>query len=169
MTGTSFSGFGDSSGYPSVKIRYKPTKYNSPVQIINPASVPSETSTKDTSQVSKEFPSDKPRTILIEYTSEYPTGAPSTMSTDKPISNPRAQPISDPDILKREVQEAQVSLQRNIIHLLLYIISYFSSRKIFTRMHRQESMRISHIGVHGVCYEPRALSSITNSQIYNKE
>ena len=101
--------------YPSVSPNDNPTKDPYMDIIIRPYSVTSETPTKYTSHVQKELPSAKLSKFLIEYSSGYPTGAPRTMPTDKPSSNPSGYPSSDLDDLKRGSQEAQVSLQRNII------------------------------------------------------
>ena len=51
--------------------------------------------------------------MLIEHPSEYLTGSPSTMTYDKPRSHTRSHPILYPYALTQEIQEAQVSLQRN--------------------------------------------------------
>ena len=53
MLGISAPGFGDSSGYQGEKPSDNPTKDPYVVPIINPASVISENSTKDTSHVPK--------------------------------------------------------------------------------------------------------------------
>ena len=59
------TGFVDSSGGPIVSPSDKPTKYPSPVPIVNPHSVTRETPTKYPPHVPKEFPSFNPINILI--------------------------------------------------------------------------------------------------------
>ena len=103
------------------------------------------------------------------HTIKYPSSGPITMSSDKPSSDPSAQPSTDPDILKRGSQEAQVSLHKYIIILILHIIFSSSSSQRYTWKRWQGSLRISYIEVHKVYYETRALFPTTKSLIYNKE
>ena len=105
----------------------------------------------------------------MKYPSVDLTGAPSIMPSEKPSSKLSNHPSSDPDVLKRGIQEAPVSLQKCIIRFILHIILSLSSRKRATQAHQQEILRIYHIGVHKEYYETRFLFSITNSKIYNKE
>ena len=74
--------------------------------------------------------------MLIEYPSGYPKGYPGNMSTGNPFSNTRFHPSSNPDMIKRGIQESQVSLQKCIILYILQIISSLSSRKRATQMSR---------------------------------
>ena len=90
------------------------------------------------------------------------------MPISKPNLNLISQSISDPYVTKRWRQEAQVSLQRNIIFFILHIILSSSSSEISTHKRQQGSLIISHIGVHTFYYETRALFSTTISQIYDK-
>ena len=90
--------------------------------ITNPPSVTSEKATKHPSNVPKEFTIAKPRNTMIEYSSRYTTGAPSTMTTDLPSSNTRYQKISELDAIKRGSHEVQVGPKINIIMFILYII-----------------------------------------------
>ena len=106
---------------------------------------------------------------MIKYSSEYPTVAPRTMPTYKSSSDRRSQPISDPDYFKWGIQETQVTLQRNIILLILHIILSPSSRQRATRKFQWWSLIISHIGLHTVYYKTLALLSSTRSLICNKE
>ena len=91
------------------------------------------------------------------------------MPTEKPSSNPRAQPSSDPDSLKQGIQEAQVSLQKYLILFILHIISSSSSSQRYKWTLRLGGLRISHIGLHELYYETRALLSRNKSQMYDKE
>ena len=162
MPGSSAPGFGDSSENPSGSPGDNPTKYPYTVSIIKLGSVPSETPTKYTNNVTKKFTSAKTSNMLIEYPIEDPTGDPSTMPTGNPSSKPRAQPSSDSDDLKRGIKEAQAILKIDIIFFIIYTISPLSLRHIFTRMSQQGSLIIYHIGVHKLYYETRALLSITS-------
>ena len=94
-------GFGVSNVYRSEIPNNTQTKYPYPVAIIKPASMTSETPTKDTSHVPNELQSGKSRNMLLEYPSGYRTGDPSTMASYKQISKPSAQLSSDPDVIKR--------------------------------------------------------------------
>ena len=123
------SGFVDSNFDTIGSTSDKPTKDPSPMPIINPSILTSETPTNDPSHVPKELKSDKPRNMLMEYSSGDPTCAPSTMPYDKPSSKPSAQPRSDQDVLKQGSQEAQVSLQKYLTLFILHIILYLSSRQ----------------------------------------
>ena len=118
------TGFGESSGDPSGSPNNKTTKDPYPVPITKPACGSSETQTKDPSHV--------PINMLIEYSSGDTTVAPSTMLTENPSSNTRDYPSSEPDVLKRDIQEAQVSLQIYPIIFILNIITSSSSTKIST-------------------------------------
>ena len=100
----------------------KGEKYPYIVSILNTASVPGEIPTKDPSHLLKEFLSAKWRNLLMEYPIGYPTDATSIMSTKNPSSNPRAHPISDPDVIKQGSQEAQGSLKTNLVLLILNFI-----------------------------------------------
>ena len=72
--------------------------------IIDTPNVPSENTTKYPYHFPKEFSSTKPRKMLMEYPSGYPTGAISTMSTENPSSKPRDHPISYPDVIQGGIQ-----------------------------------------------------------------
>ena len=63
-------------------------------------SAPSETPSKDTSHVPKEFTISKTINVSIGYSSEYPIGAPRTMTIDQSGTNTRAHTRSDPDDFK---------------------------------------------------------------------
>ena len=165
MPGISAPGFWYSSGDTSVSTSDKPTKYTSKVPIIKPASVPSETPTKDPYHVSKESPSIKTINMLIDYPSVDKTSAPITLPNGNQSSNHRYQTISDPDGLNWGIQEAQESMQINIILLILHIILSSTSRQGDTQTLRWGSMRISYIGVNKLYYETRALFSSTSSRI----
>ena len=78
----------DISGIPS----YNPTKDTHQVTIINPPSVPIETTTKDTSHVSKQLKRNTKRKIPIEPTSGYPTSAPITILIEIQIIHPTGNP-----------------------------------------------------------------------------
>ena len=106
---------------------------------------------------------------MNEPPSVYLTGAPRTMPTDYPNSNPRSCSSSYPCACNLEKQETQVSLQGILIRFILHIISSFISKQKATRMLRRGSLIISYTGVHTVYYEAHALFSITKSWIYNKE
>ena len=106
MPGILDPGFGDSSGDPSGSPSDNTTKDTYPVTIIKPANESSETPTKYPYHAPKELKSSNTSNMLIEYTSGYPTGDTRTMSTDKPSPNPRSQTRSEPDYLKRGIQEA---------------------------------------------------------------
>ena len=97
------------------------------------------------------------------------SSATSIIPPNRTRSNPRAQTSSEPDDFKRGIQDAQVTLQINIIMFIVHIISYLSSRQMFTWMGQQESLRISHIRSHTVYYDTRFLFPSTNLCIYNKE
>ena len=147
---SSASRFGYSSGYPSGNISDKPNNDPSLVPIIKPPNVSSETLTKYPSHVPKVFPGAKLRNILIGYPSRYPTGVPRTMPTDKPRPNNISHVSSDPDIIKRGIQESQVILQRNIILFILQITTYSYSSQISTRKYLQRSLIKSHLRVQKV-------------------
>ena len=115
--------------------------------LINPHSVTSETPTKDTSCVTKEFPSTKPGKMLIEYSSEYPIGAPSIISTYKPSWDPKSQTISYLDSLKRGRQERKLIPQINMLLSILNIIPSLISSQIYTQKHQRGSLIIFHIGL----------------------
>ena len=87
VPGSSDPGFVDSSGDSSGSHSDHPIKDSHQVPIIKIPSVPSENSTKDTSHVSKELLSNKPRNIMIEYSSVNQTGSPTTIPTDNSSSN----------------------------------------------------------------------------------
>ena len=78
-------GFGYSSWNPSGIPSDNTTNDNYPVPIINLTSVASETPTRYNPHMPKEVKSVNTSNMLIEYKSGDPTGAPSTMPTDKPI------------------------------------------------------------------------------------
>ena len=69
---SSVPGFGDSSGGLSGSPSDKPTKYNSPLPIINTTSVPIETTTKDPYHLPTELKRYKPINMLMEYSIRYP-------------------------------------------------------------------------------------------------
>ena len=83
-------GFGESSEGPSESSSDNPTKYPYPVPIIKTASGPSDTPTKYTLHVPKKLSSANPSNMLIECPSGYSTGDTSTMTTENPSSKPRA-------------------------------------------------------------------------------
>ena len=114
--------FGYSSGHPSGSPSGKPTIDTYPVTITKTSIVPIETLTKDNYHMKKYFPSDKSSNMLMEYPSGYPIGATSTIQNYKSRPKPREEPISDPDIIKRQIQESQVSTKRNIILFIPHII-----------------------------------------------
>ena len=122
VTGSSSPRFGYNIGDPGVSPSDNPTKYPSTMPIIKPTSVSSENPTKDLSHVPKEFTSTNPSKILIEYPSGDQTGATSIIPTDNKNTKPISQTSSDPDVLKRGIQKAQLSLQRMIIMFILHII-----------------------------------------------
>ena len=107
--------------------------------------------------------------MLIEYPSGDKTGATITLPNGNQSSNPRDQTISDPDDLNQMIQEAQESMQINIILLIFHIIMSSTSSKGDTQTRRGGSMRISYIGVNKLYYETRALFSSTSSRIYDKQ
>ena len=86
------------------------------------------------------------------------------MSTESLSSHPTEHPISDLDVLKRVIQEAQVSLQRYLILFILHIIFSFSSKERSTQTSHRGIPIISHTRVR----ENHALLSRTSSRIYNK-
>ena len=79
VTGSLAPVFGDSSRDPSRITSDIPTKYPSPVQIIEPSSVSSETPTKDPYLQPIVLQSAKQSNMLMEYPIVYPTGALSTI------------------------------------------------------------------------------------------
>ena len=97
-------GFGYSSGYTSGSPSYNPTKDPSLVPIINTSIGPSKNSTKYPSPVSKQLQITQPNNASMEYPSRDPTGALSTMSTEKKSSIPRVHSSSYPDVLKRWIK-----------------------------------------------------------------
>ena len=85
--------FGESIVDPSGIISDKPTKDTSTVQIIKPSSGQSENPNIYPSHVLRKFKNIKPRNMLMEYPSGYPTGDTSTMPTENLSSMPRYHPI----------------------------------------------------------------------------
>ena len=90
--------------------------------------------------------------MLIEYPSGYQTSDLSTMTNENPGSNNRAQPRSYPDGFNRGIQYSQVSIQINLILLLLHKILSSLSRQRATCTCQWGSMRISHIMVLSITY-----------------
>ena len=84
IPGSSYLGFGYSSGDPSGSLSDIPTKYIYPVPIIKSDSVPSENPITYPSHVTKKFPSSKPSNMLIKYSSGHPTGDPRNTPPNKP-------------------------------------------------------------------------------------
>ena len=101
----------------------------------------------------------------MKYTSGDSTGATTTITTVNTISNPIYQPIPKPYVLKRGIQEAQVSVQRYLTISIINIILSLSSRQRATRMRQRRSLRIYHIRVR----ETYALFSSTSLRIYDKK
>ena len=125
---------GESSGYPIGNPSDNLTKNTSPVSIINPDSVLSDNPTKDPPHVPNELSSYNPSNMLIVYPSGNTTSTTRTMPDENSISNTRSQTSSDPDALKRGIQEEPSSLHRYLIIFILHIISSLSSSQRATHM-----------------------------------
>ena len=101
----------------------------------------------------------------MKYKSGDSTGATTTITTVNTSSNPIYQPIPEPYVLKRGIQEAQVSVQRYLMISIINIKLSLSSSQRATRMRQRRSLIIYHIRVR----ETYSLFSSTSLRIYNKE
>ena len=115
------------------------TKDPSHAETINPLSTPSYTPTNFIFIKSRNMPSETPI--------GYQTASTSTMSTEKPSSKPRYQPILYPYALRKDIQYTQVSLQGTIILFILHIILYFYPSQRYTHTRQQGVLIIFHISV----------------------